>query len=156
MSEQSDNPKVECSELTEEQKARASRADEMYCKMCEEKGMKVCTWEEFDAWQKYVEGQIDESQLKQKAEVEVNRYSESFGKFLVIQQEEPVVKEEKEEKKGRVKKANQIYKQVCEERGLNLCFFNNFATWSEYVEGRMSDSEFHTKADLEVDKIKSQ
>ena len=46
----------------------------------------------------------------------------------------------------RARKANRIYKQVCEDLQLDACFFSNFGEWREYVEGRMSDDEFHGRA----------
>ena len=68
------------------------------------------------------------------------RYSPSFG--------EPVSKDKKfsEEEnlvRQRARKAGRIYRQVCEDFQLGACFFSNFGEWTEYVEGRMSDEEFH-------------
>jgi len=153
MTSQSQEPEIECKELTEEQKARASAAEAAYCKACEEKGIKVCTWEEFDAWQKFVDGKINEKQLEVEAGIELDQHSKTFGKYLVMEKVEPRDNQD-EPKKKRARQANQIYKKVCEDRDVNLCFFSNFATWSEYVEGRMSDGEFYEKANQELDKVK--
>jgi hypothetical protein len=141
--------------MTKEERERASLADRAYLKACEEKDVRVCSWQEFDAWQTFVDGKIDESQLEEKARLELEQYGQSFGRYLLMEQEEPVSTGD-EGKKGRAKRAKQIYKTVCDERELTLCFFKNFAAWSEFVEGKMSDKQFYEKANLEVEKIKAQ
>lgn len=153
MTSQSQEPEVECKELTEEQKARASAAEATYCRACAEKGIKVCNWEEFDAWQKYVDGKISEEELQSEAERELDKHSKSFGKYLVMEKAEPRDKPD-ETKRQRARQANQIYKQVCTDRGVNFCFFNSFSTWTEYVDGRISDSELYERANQEVDKVR--
>lgn len=143
--------KTEGASATQEERAR--QADEMYRKLCDELGMRVCSWQEFGAWQEYVEERIGDTQLAEKAKNELQKFSSTFGKYLVVEKAEPVETEEKAAKKERTKKANKIYKQVCDETGIEVCFFNNFSTWSEYVDGKMDDAEFYEKAKSEMTKI---
>jgi hypothetical protein len=72
----------------------------------------------------------------------IEQYSQTFGKYLSDKGGEKNFSEEEKVRRERAKKANRIYKQVCEDLRLNACFFNNFFDWSEYVGGRMSDAEF--------------
>jgi hypothetical protein len=73
------------------------------------------------------------------------QYSQTFGKYINGKDGKQFSEEEKQ-KRDRAKKANRIYKQVCEDIGLKACFFSNFGEWSEYVDGRMSESEFQSHA----------
>ncbi|NLI81375.1 MAG: hypothetical protein GX443_06760 [Deltaproteobacteria bacterium] len=155
MVDEAEDSQLECIELTDEQKNRASAADEAYCRACEEKGVKVCNWGDFDAWMKFVDGKIDESTLEKEAKKELSEYSRNFGKYLLIEKDEPVADKDAE-RKDRARRANGIYKKVCRDRNIGFCFFNNFAAWSDFVEGRISDAEFYEKANEEVDRIKSQ
>lgn len=136
-----------------EQQERARRADEMYRRLCDEMGMRVCSWQEFGAWREYVEEKIGDTQLAEKAKTELQKFSSTFGKYLVVEKTEPGKTEEKAAKKERTREANKIYKKVCDETGIEVCFFNNFSTWSEYVDGNMEDSEFYEKAKAEMTKM---
>jgi hypothetical protein len=74
-----------------------------------------------------------------------DQYSHTFGKYV----SDKSGKEPSEGEKlirERAKKANKIYKQVCEDLQMNACFFSNFGEWREYVEGKMSDAEFQGHA----------
>ena len=73
-------------------------------------------------------------------------HSYTFGKYLSDKDGGKAFSEEERLKRERAKKANRIYKQVCEDLRLNACFFNNFGEWSDYVEGKMSDIEFQGHA----------
>jgi len=76
----------------------------------------------------------------------LEQYSQTFEKYLLDKDGEKGFSEEEKLRRQRAKKANRIYKQVCEDLRLSACFFNNFGEWSEYVGGRMSDAEFHGHA----------
>ncbi len=78
--------------------------------------------------------------------VDFNQYSKTFGKYLSGKDDHKEFSEDEQQRKDRAKRANRIYKQVCEDVGLKACFFSNFGDWSEYVDGRMSDAEFQTIA----------
>jgi len=70
------------------------------------------------------------------------RYSNTFGKYLSDKEGGKKSSEEEKLMRERAKKANRIYKQVCEDLQIDACFFSNFGDWSQYVEGKMSDAEF--------------
>jgi hypothetical protein len=132
---------------------RCEKANEAYCEECEKQGIKVCSMEEFQARQEFVEGRIDEGQLQAKAAVEVSEHAKTFGKYLVIQDEKPAMQDEDAAKRERARLANKIYKQVCKEEGLTVCFFSDFSSWSGYVKGEMEDLEFYGRAKSEVEKL---
>jgi hypothetical protein len=137
---------------TQEQEERSEQAQQVYCDACEESGLKVSSWENFDAWKEFVDGNVDETVLTEKAQTELEEFAKSFGKFLVIDKEDPTHSDDAE-KKERAKRANKIYRKLCEAAGLTLCFFNSFSTWSDFVEGRITESEFLEQAKLEIDKM---
>ncbi len=132
-------------------KSREEKAEKITCRACEESGLKVSSWEDFSAWQDFVDGKITEDELVEKAREELDRFSSKFGKYLVIKKEEPP--REDPDKKKRVKRANKIYKDVCDKGGIELCFFSNFSTWKDFVEGKMDEDEFHEKAKIELEKL---
>jgi hypothetical protein len=152
MENSSQDDRSEEKSMTKEEKERAEQANQVYCEACEEKGIKVSSWKNFDAWNEFVDGAVSETVLTDKAEVELAEFAKRFGKFLVIEKEDPT-RSDDTEKKERVKRANRIYRRLCEAAGLTFCFFNNFATWSDYVEGKISESEFLEESNLEVEKM---
>ena len=139
--------------LNDREKARAERADEIYREICDRVGIKVCSWQGFESWQSFVDGKISEHQLSDRAKTEVEQFSGTFGKYLVMDKGDNKSSTEETEKRDRAKQAVKIYKQACNEAGMNFCFFNNFGTWSEYVRGNMSESEFYEKAKVELEKM---
>jgi hypothetical protein len=139
-------------ELTAEDQVRTGKADQVICEACEEGGLKVSSWKNFDAWQKYVDGSINENVLEDKAQTELAEFAKSFGKYLVIEKEDPSPSEDAG-KKERVKRANKIYRTLCEATGLTFCFFNSFAVWSDYVQDKISETEFLEKAKMEVERM---
>jgi len=131
-------------------KNREATAEKVYCRACEESGLKVSSWEDFSAWQDFVEGNITEQELVDKAREEMDAFSRKFGKYLIIQKEEP--SREESDKKERVKRANKIYKELCRKEGIELCFFSNFSAWQQFVEGKLNEEEFQEKARSEMEK----
>ncbi len=152
MGNSSEDDRREEKGMAKEKKKRAEQADQVYGEACEQKGIKVSSWENFDAWNEFVEGAVSETVLTDKAEAELAEFAKRFGKFLVINKEDPTDSDDAE-KKERVKRANKIYRKLCEAAGLTFCFFNNFATWSDYAEGKISEAEFLEAAKLEVEKM---
>lgn len=138
--------------MTTEEKERAEQADKLYCEVCEESGLKVSSWQHFDAWKEYVDGKVNETVLAERAETELVEFAKSFGKYLVIRKEDPSNSDDAE-KKQRAKRANRIYRKLCEASGLTLCFLSSFSTWSDFVEGRITEAEFLEQAKLEVEKM---
>ena len=154
MKESSDGTSNEHEEAVKSERERTIRANEVCRKACEERGVKVASWHHFQAWKEYVDGKIGDSQLTDKARSEMEQFSGSFGIYLVIERkEDPDQLKKEEEKKKRAKQANQIYRKVCQEAGIKVCFFNDFGSWSNYVEGKITESEFYEKAKLEVESI---
>jgi hypothetical protein len=94
----------------------------------------------------FAAGDIRANPLDEQAARGLEQYSHTFGKYPLDKDGDNKFSEEERLMRERAKKANRIYKQVCEDLQLNACFFSNFGEWSEYVEGRMSDAEFHGHA----------
>ena len=135
------------------QKERAVRANEIYCRACEDNGLKVCSWETFAGWQEFVDGNITESQLSEKASEELTQFVSTFSKYTAATADAPSPVDGEAEKRARAKTATKIYKKACTDSGKSFCFFKNFATWSEFVQGRLEDGEFYEKALQEVKKM---
>ncbi|MFZ2445741.1 MAG: hypothetical protein WAW37_05250 [Syntrophobacteraceae bacterium] len=93
-----------------------------------------------------ITGGVGQGSYDEQAKRGFEQYSQTFGKFLTAKEEGNEFSEQEQQKRDRAKKANKIYKRACEDVGLKACFFNNFGDWSEYIDGRMSDAEFHTNA----------
>jgi hypothetical protein len=142
--------KDKTTELASEDQDRTEQAGQVICDACEESGVKVSTWKEFDAWQEYVDGTINETALADKAQTELAEFARTFGKYLVIDKEDPGTHEDPE-KKERVKRANKAYRALCDATGLTFCFFSNFAAWSDYIQGNISETEFLEQAKAEVE-----
>ncbi len=88
-------------------------------------------------------GYVGQSSMDQRTAENLGQYPRTFeDSFSEIDGDSKVSDEEKLMRE-RARKANRIYRQVCEDLQLDACFFSNFGEWSEYVEGRMSDDEFH-------------
>ncbi|MCE5333889.1 MAG: hypothetical protein LLG06_04810 [Desulfobacteraceae bacterium] len=83
-------------------------------------------------------------------------YSRVFGKHLSDNDGRTGFSEEDRIRKDRAKRANQIYRQVCENVGVKSCFFSNFSEWSDYMDGRMSESEFEEHAVLRARGMKAE
>lgn len=89
-------------------------------------------------------GEMSQDSLDEQSRRSLEQYSQTFGKYSKDGHRE--FSEEEKQKRDRAKKANKIYKQVCEDIGLKACFFSNFGVWSEYIDGKMSDAEFQMNA----------
>lgn len=140
-------------EVEKSEAERTIRAKNAYCKACDESGMKVSNWQDFEAWNEFVDGKISETQLVEKAKTEVEQFARTFGKYVVIEKEDSKPAEEENEKRKKAKQANKIYRRVCQELQVNVCFFHDFTSWSDYVEGRISEAEFYDRVKAEVQKI---
>jgi len=133
---------------------RALRANGLYSKICEENGLKIVSWQSFEAWKEYVDGKIDESQLNSRAKVELEELARTFGKYVVADKDNEHKHLQKEnEKLERAKQANKIYRRVCAETGMKVSFFQDFSSWSDFVEGKITETEFYQRARSEVEKM---
>ena len=103
--------------------------------------------DEFEATcSRFASGDMGQDHLDEQARRSFEQYSQTFGKYLSDKEGEKNFSEEEKLRRERAKKANRIYKQVCEDLHLSAFFFNNFGDWSEYVDGRMGDAEFYGHA----------
>ena len=84
-----------------------------------------------------------------------SQYSQTFGKYLSDKDGDEKFSEEKRLMRERAKKANKIYRKVCEDLQMDACFFSNFGEWSDYVEGKMNDDEFHGHATLRAQQMQA-
>ena len=83
------------------------------------------------------------------------QYSQTFGKHLSDKDGGEKFSEEEKLRRERAKKANRIYRKVCEDLNMDACFFSNFGEWSDYVEGKMSDAEFHGYTTSQAQQMKA-
>jgi hypothetical protein len=132
---------------------RGDRANAVCNEACAECGVKVSCWSDFDAREEFIEGRIDETELNKRAASEIGVHAQAFGKYLVIDKDEPESMREETHKRDRAKQANKIYRKVCDEAGMTLCFFSDFSSWRDFVKGSMSDGEFYDRAREEAQKI---
>ncbi len=100
-------------------------------------------------------GGMGRETFDEQARRSFEQYSQTFGKYMVHKEERDFSDREKQ-KRDRAKKANKIYKGVCEDVGLKSCFFNNFGDWAEYVDGKMSDADFRTNAFVQARQMKAE
>ncbi len=139
--------------LGREELKRAAWANDEFSRICSEKGIKVSSWDDFPACNQFVSGKIPEPQLSEKAALEISTLSPPHGSPVVVKEEEPSSIRRDPIKRERARIANKIYKKVCHEKGLNFCFFSNFATWIDYVQGRIGEAQFHEGAEREAEKM---
>jgi hypothetical protein len=141
-------------ELSPDEQVRSVRANELFQSVCEERGIRVSSWMDFAAWKAYVRGDMEEPELTKQVKAEIEDLAKTFGKYVIIKEEEPSSVREYPTQRERARLANKIYKKVCGEIGLTLCFFSNFSTWSDYVKGRISEAEFYERAKAEAEKMR--
>jgi len=142
---ENENPTLE-RDSAERQKNRSVRAVELYNQACRDSGVRVRAWEEFVAWNKYVDGEIDGAQLKEEARQEIENLSRSFGKYLVIEKDDSAEHQIDEEKKERAEQASRIYRKACKDAGVALHFFRDFSTWSDFIHGKIGEAELYERA----------
>jgi hypothetical protein len=136
-----------------ETRERAIFATKVFCRLCEEHKIKSRSWEKSPAWIEYVEGKIDEAELSRTAEANVRDFVQILSDYE--EPKIPVVNVSiQDQKTHRTRIANKIYRNACTKSGLNRCFFKNFATWSEYVNGMINEDAFIESAIFEVLKMK--
>lgn len=133
-------------QMNEVERQRAVQANKIYCRACEENGVKGCSWENFSAWREYVDGEISEAQLTERASQELKQFSETFRKYAVVPDGDHVGTQDEARKKERARNANRIYRTACTDSGMSPCFFSDFGSWSEYVRGDMDDDELRSRA----------
>ncbi len=78
-------------------------------------------------------------------ETELEQYSQLIGKPLVSSGDSLAGDKDKEQKRKRAKRANEIFRAISKSVGLNSFFFDKFLVWSDYVEGKINEEEFMEK-----------
>ncbi len=133
---------------------RVKKANETYCDGHEQAGVKVCSWENMPGWQKFLRGEITETQLSDQAKEELAELDQAFGKYLRNEGDEDLPEPAKDGPLAeKVRIANKIYRKACVDSGMSFCFFKNFATWQQFVHGEIEESEFYERAREEINKI---
>jgi hypothetical protein len=133
---------------------RVKKANKTYCDGHEQEGVKVCSWEKMPGWQKFLRGEITETQLSEEAKKELAELDQAFGKYLRNEEDKDHAEPAKDDPLGeKVRIANKIYRKACVDSGKSLCFFNNFASWQQFVHGEIEESEFYERAREEIRKI---
>ncbi len=148
----SENEAPECEAILPEdsEEDRSVRARELCNQACQDSGVQVSAWDDFTAWNKYVDGEIDQTQLDAEARREIEQLAQSFGKYLVIEKEDVNENLHDDEKKERAALANRIYRKACKDAGVGVHFFHNFSTWSDFVNGRIGETELYERAMAEL------
>ena len=72
----------------------------------------------------------------------LDQYTQLIGKPLVSRGENLVQDKEEERRRKRAKRANEIFRSVSQNAGLQAFFFDKFLVWRDYVEGKLNDEEF--------------
>ena len=132
---------------------KIQEAGQIVCKACEDSGLKVSSWEDFPAWKEFVAGEITEEELVERARRELNDTSRVFGKYLVMDREDPAIREKEVRKRELAKQANRIYRELCDAEGLTMCFFKDFGAWGDFVGGHISEAEFLERVRDEANRI---
>ncbi|MCU0573120.1 MAG: hypothetical protein MUC41_09020 [Syntrophobacteraceae bacterium] len=144
--DKNETPALEIEPAADLEEARVIRALELYNQACQDSGVRVRAWDEFIAWKKYVDGEIDGAQLSEDAHREIEHLSSSFGKYLVIEKDDSGERQPDEERKERAALASRIYRKACRDAGVALHFFHNFSTWSDFVNGKIGETELYERA----------
>ena len=137
-----------------ETRERAIFATKVFCRLCEAHKIKSCSWEKAPAWIEYVDGKIDETELSRTADANVRDFAQilsDYGELKMPVTDVPI----QDQKTHRARIANRIYRNACTKSGLNHCFFKNFATWSEYVNGVINEDDLIESAIFEVLEMKT-
>jgi hypothetical protein len=95
-----------------------------------------------------MQGGVDQSRLYAGPGKDLN--VPSGGALFGAASEGNGLSELTETKRKLAKRANAIYRSLCNELELGECFFNGFGAWSEFVEGKISETSFYEKAKEEA------
>lgn len=133
----------------EEREKRISKANKAFCKASEENGIEICSWEDMPGYKSFLSEEITEDQLSEQAKQEISQIAKTFSKYTIVEKQE--TPEEKESSfRKRARDATQIYKKACADSGKSNCFFRNFSSWQDFVEGRIGEDTLYEKAVEEV------
>ena len=130
---------------------RIKKANRTYCDGHAQEGVKICRWENMPGWQKFLKGEITETQLSVEAKQELAELDQAFGKYLRSDTDKDTpepLHEDLPEEKARI--ASKVYRKACVDSGKSLCFFKNFTAWQEFVHGEIGEDQFYEKAREEI------
>ncbi len=133
---------------------RIVEANRTYCEGHADAGIEICSWEKMPGWNSYMKGEMSEAELTEKAGDELAQLTQTFSKYLKGDKNESAAQaaEETPARKEKAKAANKIYRKACVDSGKSFCFFKNFTTWQDFVNGGMEEGEFYEKALEEIQK----
>lgn len=101
----------------------------------------------------FPEGPAGAPQMDDQARGELQNLSGGIGNIVPESGGAHKPSEEETAERDRARRANKIYRQVCNDRRMTPCFFNNFRTWSDYVKGKISDTEFYEQSENAAQKM---
>ncbi len=78
------------------------------------------------------------------------QYSQLIGKPLISREDNLVRDKEEQQRRKRARRANEIFRSISQNAGLQAFFFDKFLVWSDYVEGRLNDEELTERVLEEV------
>ncbi len=81
---------------------------------------------------------------------EIEQYTQLIGKSLNSRVDSLAGDKDKEQKRKRAKRANEIFRSISKSVGLDSFFFDKFLVWSDYVEGKLDEEEFTERVREEV------
>ena len=96
-------------------------------------------------------GEITVTHFCERSKEERAKLYQVFSKYLCDDEDKELPKDGPLE--GKVKVANKLYRQACEDSGVSLCFFKNFVTWQQFVHGEIEETVFYVKALEEIRKL---
>ena len=132
---------------------RIKKANKTYCDGHDQEGIKICRWENMPGWQKFLKGEITETQLSVEAKQELAELDQAFGKYLRSdsdREKDTPEPPQEDQPAGKARIASKIYRQACVDSGKSLCFFKNFTAWQEFVHGEIGEDQFYEKAREEI------
>ncbi len=133
----------------EERKKRIIKANKAFCKATEENGIDICSWEDMPGYKSFLSNEITEDQLSEQAKHEISEIAKTFSKYTIVEKEQTLEEKEAALRK-RARDATQIYKKACADSGKSNCFFRDFSSWQDFVEGRIGEDTLYEKAIEEV------
>jgi hypothetical protein len=133
---------------------RIIQANKAYCEEHEQQeGVEICSWENMPGWNRFLNGEITESQLSDQAREEVSQFAQTFSKYTKVDKEKKDPSSDDDPiRKERARIANRIYKKACTDSGKSFCFFKNFSSWQKFVHGEIDEAEFYKSAAEDIRK----
>lgn len=97
--------------------------------------------------------EIKKARFCERSKDELATMYQVFNKYLREDDKEHAEPPKDSPPGGKLKVANRLYRQACEDSGISLCFFKNFGAWQQFVHGEIAETEFYVKALEEIRKF---